>query len=63
MQHGLPLSESLVAALGSYMLSASAMVGEYCNVLFKELKLAVLYWERRSIMLLQNYLGQIRTVL
>ena len=47
MQHGLPPSESLVAALGSYMLSASAMVGEYYNVLTKELRLAVLYWERR----------------
>ena len=29
------------------MFSASAMVGEYCNVSFKELRLAVLYWERR----------------
>ena len=43
MQHGVPPSESLVVAFGSYMLSAHAMVEDYCNVPFKELKLAVLY--------------------
>ena len=47
MQHGLSPNESLVAAFGSYMLSASTVVEEYCKVPVKELRLAVLYWERR----------------
>ena len=47
MQHGVPPSESLVLGFGSYMLSAHAIVADYCNVSFKEHRLTVLYWERR----------------